>query len=330
MNKIIYVMLPAGFKSGGPELGHQLVSYFCELGYDARAAYIDVIENICPVHDAFKKYVKKWEKFEDIIDNENVVIIFPETYTRFAVKFTKAKKVIWWMSVDNYKTYSNFKSFAKATGFLRAMSWLIKGRIRNGNKGIKIADLHLYQSEYARLFLEDQGITNYLPLSDYINDIYFHKNISIKEDYVLYNPKKGYAFTKTIIESSQDLMWIPIENMTNEEVFQLLNQSKVYIDFGNHPGKDRFPREAAMSGCCILTGKQGAAGNAIDVPIFDEYKFEDNPKNIPLIISKIKECIQNYDERIMDFIQYKSKIINEKEIFKQEASKFLSYIEENF
>ncbi len=330
MNKIIYVTMPAGLKSGGPELGHQLISYFCELGYDARMAYLGVIENICPVHYAFKKYVIKWDKFEDIVDNENVIIIFPEAYTRLAVKFKKAKRVIWWMSVDNYKTFSNFKSLANASGPLRAISWLLKRRLRNGKKGIKIADIHLYQSEYARLFLEGQGITNYLPLSDYINEIYFHENKFIKKDYVLYNPKKGYAFTKKIIERSQELKWIPIENMANEDVFQLLNQSKVYIDFGNHPGKDRFPREAAMSGCCILTGKRGSAGNDIDVPIFNEYKFEDKSDNISLIISKIKDCLLYYDERIKDFEQYKSKIVNEKAIFEQEALRFLSYIAENF
>jgi len=42
---------------------------------------------------------------------------------------------------------------------------------------------------------------------------------------------------------------------------------KLYVDFGKHPGKDRMPREAAVHGCCIITGRRGAAGNPFDIPI---------------------------------------------------------------
>ena len=77
-----------------------------------------------------------------------------------------------------------------------------------------------------------------------------------------------------------NLHWKAIENMSTEEVAELLNRSKVYIDFGNHPGKDRFPREAAISGCCIITGQRGAAANDIDVMIPRSYKFPDKTSSI--------------------------------------------------
>lgn len=55
-----------------------------------------------------------------------------------------------------------------------------------------------------------------------------------------------------------------------------MSKSKVYIDFGNHPGKDRIPREAAISGCIVITGKRGAAAFAEDVCIPETYKFDES------------------------------------------------------
>ena len=51
-------------------------------------------------------------------------------------------------------------------------------------------------------------------------------------------------------------------------------ESKVYIDFGNHLGKDRIPREVA-SGCCIITGKTGADKYKEDVYIGEKFKFDE-------------------------------------------------------
>ena len=61
--------------------------------------------------------------------------------------------------------------------------------------------------------------------------------------------------------------------MTEREVEDCLSQAKVYIDFGGHPGKDRIPREAALCGCCVVTGRRGAAGNDVEVPINQSYKL---------------------------------------------------------
>lgn len=117
-------------------------------------------------------------------------------------------------------------------------------------------------------------------LSDYVNDIYLAGEEAAlrekKEDVVLYNPKKGAAFTKALREMAQDLRWVPLIGMTTEEMRSCMSKSKVYIDFGNHPGKDRIPREAAISGCIVITGKRGAAAFAEDVCIPETYKFDES------------------------------------------------------
>ena len=140
-----------------------------------------------------------------------------------------------------------------------------------------------------------------------------------RENIVLYNPKKGLNFTKKIIEKSPSwIKWVPLINMSNDEVYQNLISGKVYIDFGNHPGKDRFPREAAISGCCILTDRKGAAAYQKDVPILEKYKFNDNKKNIPNIVNQIEYCLNNYQEAIKDFDSYRDFIRQEKDIFKKD------------
>ena len=103
----------------------------------------------------------------------------------------------------------------------------------------------------------------------------------------------------------------------------LLLKSKVYIDFGHHPGKDRFPREAASCGCCIITGMKGAAKYYEDVSIPAEFKFESNKKEIANIISKIEECFNNFDSESLKFDDYRKKI-------KLEEQKFERDIEEIF
>ena len=117
-----------------------------------------------------------------------------------------------------------------------------------------------------------------------------------------------------MIEAAPDLNWVPLEDMSNEEVRGKLKTSKVYIDFGDHPGKDRFPREAAISGCCVITGKRGSAAYD-DVPIPEEYQFEDSVTSIPAIVETIRECLVDYDRRMRDFDGYRSTIKAEKNKF---------------
>ena len=103
--------------------------------------------------------------------------------------------------------------------------------------------------------------------------------------------------------------------MTVEEIKNLMRKGKVYIDFGNHPGKDRIPREAAISGCCIITNRKGSAKFYEDVSIDEKYKFDDDMKNIPNVIETINRCINNYDNEINEFENYRNLIEKEKEKF---------------
>lgn len=336
--KRIYIVLPANFKSGGPELGHQLAALYNGIvGIETIIAYYNVKVGVNPINKEFEHYVKHWEKYENIIDDEESVIIYPETYVNLVSDYQKAKKVIWWMSVDFYLGLADwrhyFKSFVKGKNnpftiihaLLSTLKRQLLRKFKSFRRNIYKAQLHLYQSEYARLFLCKKGITNCMPLSDYINDMYFFNdnNHINRENRVLYNPKKGWNYTKKLIKAKPDFIWVPIQNLSTSEVVNLLRTSKVYIDFGNHPGKDRFPREAAISGCCIITGKCGAANNNIDIDIPSKFKFENTNKNICDIIELIDYCLVNYYDIVHEFDLYRNKIKHEKEQFIEEAKNLL-------
>ena len=165
---------------------------------------------------------------------------------------------------------------------------------------------------------------NYLHcyLDEKFNNISY--DLNSKQDIVAYNPKKGIKFTKEIIKRfhNSKIKFVPVQNMSISEVQELLLKSKIYIDFGNHPGRDRFPREAALFGCSIITNKKGSAKNKLDVNIPEEYKFQDESElEFNKIIDLIKEITVNFRLHHDNFNSYRNTILNDEKRFDLELKK---------
>ena len=147
-----------------------------------------------------------------------------------------------------------------------------------------------------------------------------------REDIVLYNPKKGMEFTQKIISKAKQTgiqaKYIPLVNMTPDQIVELMLRAKVYIDFGNFPGPERIPREAVLLGCNIITSRNGSANNDIDVPIPDTLKYKDIEKNIPMILECIQDMLLHYDKYYMYYENYRIKVLEQK-ILLTENSKAL-------
>ena len=320
---MIYIACPEKFATGGTELLHQLYFKLKKNKKNVRMYYYN-FSGGDPVASRFKKYeIEYVNKIEDLDSN---LLIIPEVTTELLSKFKKIKKAIWWLSVDNY-----FISMKDSSIFWKK---ILKKILRKTKKSFNFNDKvtkHYVQSEYARQFLVEKEVSNIEYLSDYLNDIFLKERINYseidRENIVLYNPKKGMEFTKEIMDKFKNIKFIPLENMTPEEVMQLCKRSKVYIDFGNHPGKDRFPREAAILGCCIITGKRGSAKFYEDVMILDNYKFNDSKENILEIGNKIIEIFENYDSKIKDFEIYRNMIKNEEKKFEDDVIRIFDSME---
>lgn len=331
----IYIVATANSATGGPELLHQLAHILNNAGYKAFMYYIPN-DTFNPVHKEYLSYNNPYVKsIDDCPDN---IIIFPEMYWFFKI-FDNLKNIqiiIWWLSVDNfivsrsltkypYKTViSIFKTVNKIIKFplfdIPKIAFTVQRNYKlNSDRYIKRTHLHLVQSIYARNFLINHNIdaNSISYLSDYLNDDFLKICDATfnKENIVIYNPSKGFRFTKKIINLMSGVQFIPIRNMTRAEVKGILKRAKLYIDFGNHPGKDRLPREAAMLGCCVIVGKRGSAINTIDIPIKDSYKYNINNKELNKIIIAIEDCLNKYEEKIVDFQEYRTKILSEKTQF---------------
>lgn len=309
---MIFIASPTGIATGGTELLQQLCFCLNQNSIQASMLYYGEFEN-SPVAVKFKEYDNPYVLRNEFCYSKNDIIVVPETSIGLLYKESnKLKKYLWWLSVDNYSMYSpdGLKNKLRAT-----MDRIVFKRCT-----------HLVQSEYARLYLKNKlkiKEQNVYYLSDYINQEYFKSNNTSVDDYrennILFNPRKGIQFTKKIIKAIPEYNWIPLQGYTNQELHRLFLKSKVYIDFGHHPGKDRMPREAAVCGCCIITGKKGAAHNDIDVPIPQEFKFEDSENSIDNIHNKVIECMENYEKEAKKISDYIITIRKEKERFEKDV-----------
>ena len=147
----------------------------------------------------------------------------------------------------------------------------------------------------------------------------------IKEDIILYNPKKNGAFLESVISKSSHLNWVAVKDLTADGVADLMNRSKVYVDFGFHPGKERMPREACIMKCIMIIGKDGSAQYSEDMPIPEAYRFEKNPDKIDEIISLIENCLKNYDDHIQHFTSYRTALAEEEHVFENDIKKVFHY-----
>jgi hypothetical protein len=321
-NSIIYITSPANQATGGPFLLHQLAHKLIQLGFNAKMFYSTGNENENPIHDFYKHF--KIPYTYKIDDNSNNILVVPETSIEFIFEYKVIRKVIWWLSVDNY-----FETHQKPSFSLKRFLGIKKKRyFYNFNETPKHS--HWVQCHYANQFLKSKNISEIDYLSDcldgiFINEVKDLKFDSIgKKDLIAYNPKKGYEVTKKLIKKAPHLNWVAIENMTPQEVKELLIKSKIYIDFGNHPGKDRIPREAAMCGCIVITNTKGSAKYYEDVAIPEQYKTDYSIEKESQIITLLETCIAEYENKIQDFEFYKSKIINEETIFNNDLQKIIS------
>lgn len=307
----IIVCCPGGAVSGGPELLHQLVHELRRLRHDAFICYLPSTGRH-EVPDRYRKYDVPTIAFDDEIGD---LIILPEDSTGYVRRISRAEVAIWWLSVDNYfrrAGESGLKDgIARWRSLLRrrAPLWRLKRYT------------HFAQSAYARDFLARWGIASSM-LTDYLADDHLVKADpgTTRADIIVYNPRKGVARTARLVAANPDLRFIPIQGMSGAEVSRLLHQAKIYVDLGNHPGKDRIPREAAMANCCIITGVQGSAENSEDVPIPRQYKLNDNAPTYPADFRRLAEKIfADFAAHSRDFDEYRNRILQEPAVFRRQV-----------
>lgn len=278
----VIALCPADAVTGGPEALHQLIDALANFGVPAAIAYLapelgrgfrTAVEP-AETPAAYARYrVPLWR--DPVPDDPDVVVVLPEVWSLAADEFQQARVGLWWLSVDN-NLVSPFGRYFQRRRPTRPL-------------------VHLYQSAYARNYLQSHGIVG-AALGDYLSDAHLAPPAAgDRQRRIAFNPKKGFATTMQIIQRSLecgvDADWVPIAGLDPAGVAALLGQCRVYIDFGPHPGMDRLPREAALAGCAIVTGRRGAAAYAEDIPIPAGFRIPDT--DIDRAVATIAACLDD-------------------------------------
>lgn len=313
----VYIVTPANIVTGGCELCHQLCSAINELtNTEAYICYDDITDKTsnCLGKDveAPAEYLcygtRHISSAEEMDKPENIVIV-GEGGTIVLPFIKNAKKVLWWMSVDNYIYASGEEDME-----------YIKNNVL----------LHLFQSYYSKWYVNLKiPSAEGLFLSDYINKEFisgvFYEGI--RNNVALYNPLKGADKLKALMNKSTWLKWIPLTGFTRHEMAQLMFISKIYVDFGNHPGKDRIPREAAVCGCCVITNREGSAYYYQDVPIPEKYKFETPEDQLDEIDDLMRKICDNFELYSSEFDEYRRIIRGEERTFNEGVKELVKRLE---
>ncbi len=318
--------------SGGPEALHQLVYYLKQLFQHVFLVYPDSsLPSDYEICNPYLKYIDSYLRLSDIEDSEHNIIVFPEAHgLEFFGKFKKAQKGVWFLSVDFYPAfYSNAFDFVKkvkrilriSKGYIFSLFGL-DFFIRNDNT-VKMA-----ASYYAYNYLEAHKVHPQLmiePISLEFIDYFKATNYSIdcnkpRENNILYNPAKGdnEKMAQKLKSLLPEYRFIPLKGLTHNEMAELMQNSKIYIDFGTFPGAERIPKEAVIYGMCIVTGRNGASNLHGDVPIPDKYKFANYKEQLTDIADTITDLMNNYREHIADFQEYRQTVYNLEPNFKKQ------------
>ena len=167
---------------------------------------------------------------------------------------------------------------------------------------------YVSQRSHNKVFLCIEPISK-LFLEKYLKE----KNSSwtSRNNVILYNPKRNYTnLVKKISQFDPELKFEPLQGLTQQQLIDKYKSSKLYVDFGGFPGAERIPKEAVLYGCAIITGKRGASGFHGDVPIPEEYKFENPENQIEEIVEKIRFVLKNYESVYSDFDEYRKTVLN--------------------
>ena len=299
-NFVFFIHCPSNsLNNGGVETLHQLGHHLKKNNFKVFISFFPNIDiELIP-----KKLINYNLNYKNFEDEKNFIHVIPEVETIRTKLIKKGKCVIYWLSVDSYYRRNLDKSFWKNWNYYR----------KTINKRIFFFNLkkhyHLANSHYANKFLEKKKINSEI-LKGYISK-YFDGEFDIlkKKNIILYNPVKDQNHYKKIMQLLPHYEFKALSQMTDLEIKDNYNCSKIFMDLGTHPGRERMPREASMMGCILIVANRGSASNNYDVPIDKLYKMNLNEKNIYDKISDLIENIfTNYKSHLRNFETYNDKI----------------------
>ncbi|MDA8038561.1 MAG: hypothetical protein M0Z69_05255, partial [Actinomycetota bacterium] len=279
MTRVVLFAPLGGTPTGGVEALYQLTDAVRRAGGEAFLTSPDDPVDLCSVPECYSMYDAPRISRGDVRADD--VLVIPEIWLCRPEVRTHPRVVVWWLSVDNAFSLPRISRFSPARAVLRYPRKLARAVYKAyGARDIlarKVRPLHATQSYYAASFLERHGIASVM-LTDYLPDAFHEPQTDDEQEprpyAVAYNPAKGAEYVRALIGSSDGRLFVPLAGLDRVAVARTLAQCDIYLDLGHHPGRDRIPREAALSGCVVIVANRGAAANDVDVPLAPQYKVD--------------------------------------------------------
>jgi hypothetical protein len=268
----IVILVPQGLRTGGPEACFQLSDMLFRHGWrpemwlitsveqrlfaEALQGRRDITEQSIAVPlrdhgiDEYRRY--QWKPFTGTTVGQSNLFVIPEIYLSWLPALGNSRTLVWWLSVD----YA-FRSLSEVNS-----NYLRMATVR-----------HAAQSAYAKAFLAALGLTDVAMLSDYtvIHALEKGRLLSSRPLRAVYN-----AGSKVIGDISRFAAQLaaatgaevsPIRGLQRCQVYDAFATSRLFVDLGNFPGKDRMAREALLLGANVLIAASGSGAYEEDFPI---------------------------------------------------------------
>lgn len=319
---MIYIFAPAYQVSGGPEALQQMCYYLRTIGKDAVIVFYN-IEKDNPMPSRYLIYGNPWITPQEVVDSFDNTFVVPERRPLLLNPIKKSKKVIWWLSKDNF-IYEKAPLYKKIKYYIKRCLGIDVISLDTRYCNFSLAKcMHLcgskYAFEYVKSVLQMPDVRYCVePISIDFLRIGAYCESCHRKDVVLYNPSKPSALMTNLLKRAT-YNYKPLKGYTPSELASIYKESKLYVDFGAFPGPERIPKEAVYFGCHILVGFQNAAINDFDVAISEQYKIRDL-ENVEFVETKIREMLANFDEQHSDFVQFQQKVCKLEDGFKDSLS----------
>jgi hypothetical protein len=327
--------------TGGPDCLHQLAGAVKRRGYSATMVYPPIAEGwgVMPYYKELYGIDAAEMRVENLDKSDTVQVIpamwGPDWYPidkdhQFCIKANcedafRSTKVFYWLGITNWQFWEMGGSERKVD-------------LSHSNLQ-KV--YHACQAQRCYDFLMESGLIppeRIFFVREHTVDVFMHSEEEIKEslphreNVVLYNPVKGPENAESIIRECSDIdaQFVPMQNMTHDDMAKLGMRAKVFVDFGPYPGREKIHREMAVCGCSIITGSDGSAGNPIDVPSGPRKFFRIGGHYDWVAVKKqILWDLKNHPAAIDDFHMrhYRKSVREEKARFEQDVDGMLSIID---
>lgn len=319
--KFVVIMCPV-MVTGGPENLSQLYAELKKLGLETYFYWMSDVFAIKKRYQDGTWYLCKDEKNtmnsayvetygvnsleRDIPLDDKTLVIVSEPLADMIALFENARTAIAWLSIGNFR--------GKDTELLQY--FIFNGKLRD------VQCIHFSQSPWIQKKLQSWGVESFL-LGDYINKAYLSESAAEKiNNSVAFFPRKAKRLGEAFVAQYNNFNYIRLQNLDKSGMIKALDSAKIYIDFGDFPGRDRVPREALLRNCVIFIRNVACATDFDSFPIDDYFRFSDKDVVDGTLYKKVCETLANYEnmKKMQDFMR--QQVLEEPALFEKNVKDF--------